>query len=197
MKNTVAALPSSKPGQQPSGADQVLPPAPNPKSVVYTHEGDKDEAMAVIGWSTFGGTDQMKERRALSLAANMFQVRLFERLREQEGASYSPGAGAVSSDVFKNWGLFYAAAEIRPESADTFFRVAREIIADLAAKPVPLDEFERAKNPAVSGIERRLKTNAYWVGALDDWHGRRASRAASREAATSAGRRSRRRRLPR
>jgi zinc protease len=169
MTRTVAALPAAKPAPEPVGVEAVLPPAPDPRPKTFTHEGDKDEAHAVIGWSTFGGTGRIKERRALSLAANIFQVRLFERLREEEGASYSPSAGATSSDSFPNWGLFYAATEIRPESADTFFRIAREIVADLAAKPVPADEFERARNPVVSGIERRLKTNGYWAGVLDDW----------------------------
>src|SRR3546814_11902190 len=60
-------------------------------------------------------------------------------------------------------------AEIRPESADTFFRIAREIIADMAAKPAATDEFARAQNPITSGIERRLRTNAYWLNAMEDW----------------------------
>ena len=61
------------------------------------------------------------------------------------------------------WGVLYAAAEIRPASAATFFRIAREIIADLAARPALPDEFARAHNPVLSGIERRLATNAYWI----------------------------------
>jgi hypothetical protein len=63
---------------------------------------------------------------------------------------------------------------LRAEAGEraTFFRIAREIVADLAAKPAAADEFERAQNPVVSGIERRLKTNAYW---LTKWRIGRAS----------------------
>jgi zinc protease len=111
----------------------------------------------------------MRERRALALAANMFQVRLFERLREEEGATYSPNAASSTSDQLPDWGIFYAAAELKPESTDTFFRIAREIVADLAAKPGSAEEFTRAQNPIVSGIERRLKTNAYWLSEMEDW----------------------------
>ncbi|HYD37919.1 MAG TPA: hypothetical protein VEA60_09920, partial [Allosphingosinicella sp.] len=60
-------------------------------------------------------------------------------------------------------------SEIRPERADLFFRLAREIVADLAARPASEDEWRRAINPVVSGIERRLKTNAYWAGTMEDW----------------------------
>jgi zinc protease len=96
-------------------------------------------------------------------------VRLFDRLREEEGASYSPSASSSTSEQLPDWGIFYAASELKPQSADTFFRIAREIVADLAAKPAAPDEFERAQNPIVSGIQRRLKTNAYWMFEMDNW----------------------------
>ena len=118
---------------------------------------------------TLGGLERTRERRALALAANLFETRLFDRLREAEGATYAPDAAPLTSDSFAEWGIFYAAAEIRPERADAFFRAAREIVADLAARAVLPDEFERAQNPVISGIERRLGTNAYRVGALENW----------------------------
>ena len=104
----------------------------------------------------------------------MFETRLFDRLREQEGATYAPDATHLAADSFPDWGVLYAAAEIRPASAATFFRIAREIIADLAARPALPDEFERALNPVLSGIERRLATNGYWIDALEDWDQRSA-----------------------
>jgi zinc protease len=71
--------------------------------------------------------------------------------------------------VFPNWGIFYAAAEVRPDRVPVFMRAAREIIADLAARPVAADEFQRAQNPVISGVERRLATNAYWLGAIESF----------------------------
>jgi zinc protease len=99
----------------------------------------------------------------------MFEARLFEQLREQEGAAYSPDAASVGADAFPNWGVFYAAAEVRPANVPTFFRLARAIVADLAAHPAQPDEFARAQNPVLSGIERRVATNGYWIDALADW----------------------------
>lgn len=169
MKKTIAALPARAPTAIPPASRAVRPPAPSPTPVRFTHNGDKDQAFAAIGWTTFGGMEHTREKRALSLAANMIQTRLFERLREVEGASYSPSAVATSAERFPDWGIVFAASELRPESTDIFFRIARETVADLAAKPAAPDEFARAQNPVVSGIERRLKTNAYWLGALENW----------------------------
>lgn len=167
MARTVGALPA-RPAPDPRNI-AVRPPRPDPKPVVFTHEGDRNQAYAMIGWNTFGGLEKLRERRALSVAANMLQVRLFDRLREEEGATYSPSAGSTSSESLPAWGIFYATAEIRPDSADTFFRIAREELAKLAARPVEADEFARAINPVVSGIERRLRTNAYWLSAMENW----------------------------
>lgn len=169
VRRTIAALPRRPAPVLAPGAATLNPPAPNPLPRRFTHEGDPNQAYALIGWSTLGGEDNIQPRRALALAANMFETRLFDRLREQEGATYAPDATHLSADDFPAWGVFYAAAEIRPASVDTFFRIAREIVADLAAHPVLPDEFARALNPVLSGIERRLATNAYWLDALENW----------------------------
>jgi zinc protease len=169
MKKTVAALPPRSSQPVPPVSRAVRPPQPSPTPKVFTHEGDPSQAFATIGWNTFGGIDRRKERRALSLAGNILQARLFERLREAEGASYSPSAISSTSEELPEWGVFYAAAELKPESTGTFLRIAREIVAELAAKPVSAEEFERAKNPVLTGIDRRVKTNGYWMTTLEDW----------------------------
>jgi zinc protease len=169
VRRTVGALPRRPAAAIPPGAAALSPPAPDPQPRRFTHQGDPDQAYAMIGWSTLGGEENIRPRRALALAANMFETRLFDRLREQEGATYAPDASHLAADTFPAWGVFTAAAEIRPTSVDTFFRIAREIVADLAARPAQPDEFARALNPVLSGIERRVATNAYWVDALEDW----------------------------
>ena len=167
VRRSIAALPTRSTPSPAADPARLAPPRPDPEPRRFTHNGDPSQAFALIGWSTVGGEQNLRARRALALAANMFQVRLFDRLREDEGATYSPNASHSSSDIFPNWGVFYAAAEVRPERVPTFFRAAREIIADLAARPVAADEFARAQNPVISGIERNLANNSYWLGAIE------------------------------
>ncbi len=169
IRRTVAALPRRPEPRRPANAARLQPPAPNPEPRRFDHQGDPNQAYALIGWSTLGGIERIRERRALALAANMFEIRLFDRLREEAGASYSPDAVHLAANAFPDWGIFYAAAEVRPASADTFFRIAREIVADLAARPALADEFARAQNPVITGIERRIATNGYWIEALENW----------------------------
>ncbi|MEA3064154.1 MAG: zinc protease, partial [Sphingomonadales bacterium] len=169
MLKTVAALPRRPDAPPPAASLAVRPPPASKEPIRFTHQGDPTQAYAALGWTTFGGPDHRRERRALSVAANLAGARLIERLRDSEGASYSPAATVQSSFDFPGWGLLFAGSEIRPERADLFFKLGREIVADLAARPASADEWQRAINPVVSGIERRLKTNAYWAGTMEDW----------------------------
>jgi zinc protease len=169
MLKTVAALPGRTETPSPAASLAVRPPRPAAEPVRFTHQGDPTQAYAAVGWTTFGGPRHRRERRALSVAANLAQARLIERLRDSEGASYSPAATVQSSFDFPDWGFLLAGSEIRPERADLFFRLARGIVADLGKKPASPDEWQRAINPVVTGIERRLKTNAYWIGTMEDW----------------------------
>jgi zinc protease len=169
MLKTVAALPPRPDVRPPAESLKVRPPRASTEPIRFTHQGDANQAYAAVGWTTFGGTGGRRERRALSLAANIAGARLMERLRDTEGASYSPSATVQTSYQFPEWGFFFAGSEIRPERADLFFRLAREIVADLARAPASADEWQRAINPVISGIERRLKTNGYWAGTMEDW----------------------------
>jgi zinc protease len=166
VAKTIAALPPRAP--VPLLALAVRPPRPAPPAT-FDHRGDPNQAYAMVGWSTLGGLDRLRERRALSLGGNLVAARLLEKLRDQAGASYSPQAGASSSETFPEWGIFYAGSELTPDKTDLFFRLARETVADLAAHPAAPDEFARAQNPIVTGLERRMGTNGYWVGAMEGW----------------------------
>src|SRR3546814_17282519 len=92
METSVAGLPARPTAEMPPNALANRPPEPNPVPRVFTHTGDADEAYAIIGWNTFGGTDRIKDRRALSMAANMFAMRLYERLDRKSGVSGRSGA---------------------------------------------------------------------------------------------------------
>jgi len=150
-------------------SNDVKPPRPNPTPKTFTHNGDPIQAYVLVGWTTRGSAAPVRDRRALAVAAGILRTRMFDRLREEEGATYSPSFSSSGSEIFPDWGIFVAEGQVRPESVAAFLRIAREQVADLARSPASAEEFARALNPAVSGIERSLKTNGYWVGRLADW----------------------------
>lgn len=145
-----------------------FPPAPSGPITLF-HKGRDDQASGFIAWPTTGYSPKTrKEARMLSLLGSVFQLRLTEQLREQEGVSYSPSAGHAASSTWGDYGYLAAQIEAPPEKLDAFFGEAQEIAAALAAKPIDQDELDRARKPLVASIDRARDGNSYWLSALED-----------------------------
>lgn len=138
-------------------------PAHVAKPVVLTHSGQPDQAAAVIAWQAGGGSDNISEGRKLEILAAVMRDRILDRIRSAEGASYSP-------TVINQWpvgqpggGRIMAITLIPPDKTDLFFRVSREIAADLIARPIDTDELRRAMVPTAQMVVRRSSGNPFWM----------------------------------
>ncbi len=165
-RTSFGALPKRKAARAASGGRTSRGPAPSPTPVSRTHKGPVDQAAAVLAWGTGGGLKSVYESRKLEVLSQIFSDRMFERFREAEGGSYSPSVSSSWPTGMDSGGSFVVAAQIKPEGIDRFFALANEIAADLAAKPVSADEFERTLGPMRQQIGRAMSGNSYWLGQL-------------------------------
>jgi len=138
-------------------------PAHVDSPVVLRHTGEPDQAAAVIAWQAGGGAVNITEGRKLEILAAVMRDRILDRIRSTEGVSYSP-------TVISQWpvgqpggGRVIALTMLPPDKTDLFLTVAREIAADLIAKPIELDELRRALVPTVQLISRRSSGNPFWM----------------------------------
>jgi len=160
---TFGALPRrSEPAFQPG---EMKFPTPTPEPVVLYHSGRSDQGIAAIAWKT---TDVYsdEESAARRIVTDVLQLRLMDRLRVRDGATYAPAAVANASRTFPGYGYIAAYAEIPPEKSQLFFDTVKEVTADLRDKGPTADEFERARKPELDALEKGTETNAYWAGAL-------------------------------
>jgi zinc protease len=138
-------------------------PAHVASPVVLRHTGEPDQAAAVIGWQAGGGAVGISEGRKLEILAAVMRDRILDRIRSTEGVSYSP-------TVISQWpvgqpggGRVIALTLLPPDKTDLFLTVAREIAADLIAKPIELDELRRALVPTAQLVSRRSSGNPFWM----------------------------------
>ena len=131
-----------------------------------SHRGSPEQAAAVLAWPTGGGLADIYESRKLDVLADIFSDRLFDQLREAEGASYTPGVSSSWPTGFESGGSFVVTAQLRPERIDTFFRIARAVAADFVAKPVTADELVRALTPMRQSIDRAANGSGLWMANL-------------------------------
>jgi zinc protease len=91
---------------------------------------------------------------------------LFEKMRQAAGASYSPGVSSSWPKGMPGGGRLMAISQVAPENVDLFFRMAREIAADLVAKPVSDDELARVKGPLAQMYQRASTSSLFWLREL-------------------------------
>ncbi|QDX26562.1 insulinase family protein [Sphingomonas suaedae] len=131
--------------------------------VVLRHTGQPDQAAAVIAWQAGGGAVDIGEGRKLEILAAVMRDRILDRIRSGEGVSYSP-------TVISQWpvgqpggGRIIGLTLLPPDKTDLFISVAREIAADLIAKPIEFDELRRAIVPTAQMVSRRATGNPFWM----------------------------------
>ena len=163
---TFGALPSRPSGAAPAGARAVALPAPSPQPVELTHKGRADQAVAYAEWPADDFFSDPQRARTLRVLAQVIENRLTDGLRETQGATYSPQAGAVASLVFPRYGYVSSVVEIPPARIDDFYRELARIAADLRTKDVTADELQRAKKPLIESLEKSRQTNEYWLEQL-------------------------------
>ena len=127
-----------------------------------------DQAIAYEAWPTDGLFADPQESRAVNVAAAVLELRLIDKVRIAEGASYSPAAAANPSEVFPTWGVAYASVETPPAKIAAFYKTVDDITADLAANGPTPDELARAVRPRIETLAKAQQTNEYWLAWVSD-----------------------------
>ena len=171
-RQTFGAAITKPPVKVPSANLALRPPPHVAEPLIFTHRGDPDQLLAASVWATTGALKDLKQLRALNIAAQIMQTRLYDRFRESEGGTYTPAVSNGQSEQFPHFGLLIAVSQIKAERLDDFEKATRDIALALAKDGPTADELARATAPIVSGNERNRKLNNYWAqmlqGDLDD-----------------------------
>lgn len=129
---------------------------------VLSHGGESDQALLRLTWPT---TDDADHRRVLRLAllARSFRVALTQRLREELGEAYSPGASSSPSRTYTGYGTFQVQAALDVSAVDAARAAILGVAEDLRAGRIPPDLVERAKRPLIEDYRNALKTLSGWM----------------------------------
>ncbi len=142
-------------------------PRPTPTPIKLTHTGPADQAAAVLAWPTSGGVTDVYESRKLELLSQIFSDRMFDQLREAEGASYSPIVDSSWPTGFASGGSIAVIAQLKPEGVNHFFQLSERIANDLVTRPVTADEMQRAVAPMKERISRASTGSMFWLRNLE------------------------------
>jgi zinc protease len=165
VASTFGSLPTRDAAKPPYTAErQVRFPAQR-QLKVFNFEARDPKAYAVVYWPT---TDfsHVSEVRRLFVLAKALEGRVLERIRVQEGHSYTAQSANVPSQAFPGYGVLYALVDATPDKATELVGEIRDIGARVAREGVTEDELERARNPVVSTLKKLLMDNHYLLSAI-------------------------------
>ena len=162
-------------GAMPARADVPVPaankvqrfPAHVETPVILRHDGDKEQAAAVMAWPTAGGFAMTREARQLEILTQIFNDRLFDKLRSTEGAAYSPSVQNSWPFSYDSGGYILVTSQVRPDRVNYFYSVVKDTAADLAKTPVTDDELQRAVAPMRQLLMRASTGNAFWMSQME------------------------------
>lgn len=151
-----------------SSADTKLTfPKGSKRPVKLAHAGDESTALLRTYWPAPDGRDVVTSRE-ISMISSLFNLRLTDVLREEEGESYSPSAFSFTPRTYPDYGYIGVSLEVSPDQIDSVSQKLDVIAAEFRTGEIDDDLFERAIKPALESIETSLESNGYWMNIISE-----------------------------
>ncbi|MFI4898561.1 MAG: M16 family metallopeptidase [Phycisphaerales bacterium JB059] len=136
-----------------------------PRVVIREVETQTPVAIALAG--SFGTSiDEVRDRRALNLAAQIMTTRLIARVREAEQQVYSISAQSIPGVEYPELGLFFAASATGPGNGERLTGVIHEMFGELAEKGPSAEEVETARAQVLNTLDEQIKQPGFWSAQL-------------------------------
>jgi zinc protease len=131
----------------------------------FSYDTVDPKALAAVYWPTTDFSN-ISEVRRLFVLAKALGNRVLERVRNEQGLTYSAHGDHAPSQAFPGFGFLYAIVDAPPGKARQLAEEMSAIGAAIYRDGVSEDELARARNPLVSELKRLLQTNGYTLSAI-------------------------------
>lgn len=120
----------------------------------------------------FGGETPYNETDSLALQAlaHALNIRLVERLREQEGGVYSPYAYASMSKLPYSQYDFTAEFSCAPQNVNTLIASTQDEIKQLMTNGMREQDLLKFKQAEITTYAKRIRTNEFWAAGFEQAH---------------------------
>jgi zinc protease len=165
VASTFGSLPTRDAAKPPYTVQREVHFPPERQLATFTFESRDPKAYAAVYWPTTDFSHTTEVRR-LFVLAKALEGRILQRIRVQEGLSYTAQSANQPSIAFPGYGVLYALVDATPDSARELTRQIRDSAARIAREGITEDELERARNPVVSALKKLLADNNYLLSAI-------------------------------
>jgi zinc protease len=145
----------------------ISPPVKFPagKELTVSVNTSVDKSLITVAWPTNDFWDIHRTRR-LQLLASVFADRSRKVIREKLAASYSPNVSSFNSRTYQNYGYIISQMVVKPGSEDMIIEEILMISNQLQKDGVTPEELAQAKDPLLTALRERTRTNPYWLNSV-------------------------------
>lgn len=162
LARTLGALPARQADAVPDPKRQPRLPAKPIQQTWLLENGEPGKAAVRVYWPGMDG-DDYRTNRKLQVLAEILQDRLRVKIREELGATYGPLHDVWGSEAWPGYGYLYVEIETAPAMAEKVAALTRRIAADIVARGITPDEFQRVIEPRLANLKQELRHNGYWT----------------------------------
>ena len=167
LRRTFGALPPREAIPPAALAREIGFAQPGATQVRY-HQGEADQAAAVMAWPAGAGSGEIRKSRQLSILTEVFNNRLRDAMREGAGASYAPVVRLDWPTDVESGGTITALAQLRPGDVPAFFAETDRIARELTQTPPTAAELAEATEPLRNYYERISSGNYFFLLELEN-----------------------------
>jgi zinc protease len=170
LAKTLGALPQ-RDAEKPQFESAKHLAFPTMKTKEFRFESDAPRAATAVCWQVPGYDDVTASRRTV-LLSQVLADRVRRKIREELGVAYTPSVDYVAGEAFPKFGFVAAQVCVDPANLTQVGPLLAEVATDLANGEISDDEFQRALQPLLSGIDAQRQDNNYWLTAISDCQSR-------------------------
>jgi zinc protease len=164
LEKYIGSLPS-KPQKENFKDLGIRPPKGMIDTVITKGSDPKSQVNLVF---TYPATFNAEENYALRSLAEVMDIKLVEKLREEKGGVYGVGAYGSIAKIPYSYSTFTITFPCAPENADTLTRAAIDEIRKIISAGVSAEDLEKIKEQQRRKLEVDIKQNIYWMNSLFD-----------------------------
>lgn len=167
IAKTFGALPTRKAAFEPRPEARKIDFATDRSTRTLIHQGPADQAVVRTYWKATDDKDYANLLKT-NMLSNVMDILLTDKLREDLGVTYSPSSWATLSSVYPGWGSIGVSSNVDYKNIDATEKAIDAVVADLIAKPVSDDIFNRARAPWLESMAKSRRENSWWLARVDE-----------------------------
>ena len=134
----------------------------------FSRTMETPQTTSLVMWHSYNAPYTMENDIMADIAGQVLDVILLKKVREDEGAAYSPqGRAGITMKGDKPFTQALTYVNMKPEKKDLVIKIMRESLRDVANGQIEADALQKIKEKMLKDYDTNAKSNNHWIDVLN------------------------------